>query len=72
MLTTHCTFHINHDGNSHEVIFTAHTGKTAIFSQPTGTGSLARRIVFEMQFVCEDRKAAELIVQLYTKQKNKS
>lgn len=68
MLTTQCSFFINHDGKSNQVVFYTHSGITYLFQKDAGN---AYSCVFSAAFVCEDRKAAELFVQLYTQQKNK-
>lgn len=58
MLTTQCRFMITHDGKRHEVIYYTHTGRTHIF--------VDNKITYGASFICEDRKSAELFVQLYT------
>lgn len=58
MLTTQCNFSVTHDGHRHEVIYYLHTGMTHIF--------INNKNVCTVKFVCEDRKAAELIVNLFT------
>jgi hypothetical protein len=57
MLTTQCIFHITHDGTDHKVIFFTRLGTTDIF--------IKDQCVLSTFFVCEDRKAAELLVQVY-------